>query len=402
MIDKRKITIGVIFGSRSVEHDVSIVTANQVMRALDSEKYDIVPIYIRRDGGWYSGEPLKNLNLYKDENELIKTKGVKSVILSPNVHHHGLIFGKIGRFTSSKIQRLDVIFPVIHGSHGEDGTLQGLFEIADIPYVGCGVLASAVANDKLMTKTVLKQNDIPVVDCLAFSRADWIYNQETILQKISAQLSFPLFVKPITLGSSIGVAKVEDESILASYMDIAFNFDSRVLVETAVSDCLEINCSLLGNSDIRASVLEQPITWQQFLTYEEKYLSGSEGMKSAERIIPAPISQTLTTQIQEYAIKAFRAIEGRGIARIDFLVKQDTSEIYLNEINTLPGSLAFYLWEASGVSAKELVDELVELAFDMYRVKRGNNYDYRTALVELNASRGLKGLKGIKTPRQDE
>src|SRR5690606_12347361 len=193
------------------------------------------------------------------------------------------------------VKRIDVVFPAVHGSHGEDGTLQGLCELADIPYVGCGVLASALANDKSMTKTVLRQAGIPVVQDVAFSRADWMENPDAILAKINAQLRYPVFVKPATLGSSIGVGRVEDEAMLRLSIEIALRFDRRVLVEQAVTNCKEINCSVMGYGDgIRPSVLEQPVSWQEYLTYEEKYMRGNEGMKSAERLIPAPIGETWT------------------------------------------------------------------------------------------------------------
>jgi len=393
MSAKRKTTVAVIFGGRSVEHDVSVVTGNQVMRAFDAERYEVIPVYINRDGRWYTGEPLLDLKNYRDE--IVSFKGVESVILSPNTQHHGLILNPISKLLQkSEIKRLDVIFPTVHGSHGEDGTLQGLFELADIPYVGCGVLASAVANDKSLTKDVLRQHNIPVIESITFTRADWQENREEILQRILAEFAFPVFIKPATLGSSIGVGRAENQSILVQSIDLAIHFDRRILVERAIVGGAEINCAVMGNGNaIEASVLEQPVSWDQFLTYEEKYMRGGEGMKSAERIIPAPISAELTTRIQQYAIDAFRAIDGRGTARMDFLIHQDTGEIYLNEINTMPGSLAFYLWQETGLSAREVVDKLVKLAQDAAADKRGNTYDYQTSLIELMSSRGLKGMK---------
>jgi len=398
MSAKRKTTVAVIFGGRSVEHDVSVVTGNQVMRAFDAERYEVIPVYINRDGRWYTGEPLLDLKNYRDE--IVSFKGVESVILSPNTQHHGLILNPISKLLQkSEIKRLDVIFPTVHGSHGEDGTLQGLFELADIPYVGCGVLASAVANDKSLTKDVLRQHNIPVIESITFTRADWQENREEILQRILAEFAFPVFIKPATLGSSIGVGRAENQSILVQSIDLAIHFDRRILVERAIVGGAEINCAVMGNGNaIEASVLEQPVSWDQFLTYEEKYMRGGEGMKSAERIIPAPISAELTTRIQQYAIDAFKAIDGRGTARMDFLIHQDTGEIYLNEINTMPGSLAFYLWQETGLSAREVVDKLVKLAQDAAADKRGNTYDYQTSLIELTSSRGLKGMKNQSKP----
>ena len=392
----RKTTVGVIFGGRSVEHDVSVVTAHQIMRAFDRERYGVVPVYISRDGRWFSGDPLLDLKNFNDE--VFSLNGVNPVILSPGMQHHGLILNPLaGRLSKSEVKRLDVAFPAIHGTHGEDGTLQGLLELADIPYVGCKTLASAVANDKIMTKAVLSQHNIPLVDGLNFSRAEWLENPDALMARIVKELSLPVFAKPATTGSSIGIGRAADETSLRACIDIAAHFDRRILVEKAISGHVEINCSVMGNGDhITASVLEQPVSWDEFLTYEEKYLRGNEGMKSAERIIPAPISEELTTRIQQLAINAFRAIDGYGIARIDFLAKPAENEVYLNEINTMPGSLAFYLWDASGLSMGELVHKLVELARDAHGEKRSSSYDYRTDLINLAQMRGLKGVKGAK------
>jgi len=399
MSAQRPITVAVIFGGRSVEHDVSVVTGHQVMKAFDTTRYEVVPVYIDREGRWYSGASLLDLKNYEDD--VTRAADVKRVVLSPSTQHHGLIIDPLpqGLFAKSRIKRIDVVFPALHGSHGEDGTLQGLLELADIPYVGCGVLASAVANDKLVTKSLLRQYNVPVVDAIGFTRAEWDDHPDAIISEIVARFGFPVFVKPVTLGSSIGIAKVSTEDLLRASIDVAANLDSRIMVEQAVENAVEINCALLGNgSDIRASVLEQPVSWDDFLTYEEKYLRGGEGMKSAERIIPAPISEELTARIQTLARQAFIAIGGRGTARIDFLVQPDSGEIYLNELNTLPGSLAFYLWQAEGLSPSAVVEQLVTLAREAHADKRRNLYNYRTNLISLTAQRGLKGVKGAKSP----
>lgn len=402
MSTNRKITVAVIFGGRSVEHDVSVVTGNQVMRAFDTSRYEVIPVYITRDGRWYTGEPLRDLKNYK-EDEIISYKGVRSVILSPSVQHHGLILDPVsGRFQRSEIKRLDVVFPAVHGSHGEDGTLQGLFELADIPYVGCGVLGSALSNDKVMTKDIMRQYGIPVVDGLVIWREEWLQQRDAMLDRVEEALQYPVFVKPATLGSSIGVGRAVDRDMLAASLDVAVNFDRRVMVEQAVTDAVEINCALMGyGAAVNASVLEQPVSWEEFLTYEEKYMRGSGGMKSQERIIPAQLSETMTRKIQHYAIDAFRAVDGRGTARIDFILQSEggvvteDSPIYLNEINTMPGALAFYLWSEMGMSAGQVVDELVKLAQDAYADKRRTTYDYQTNLIQLTSTRGVKGAKKV-------
>jgi D-alanine-D-alanine ligase len=398
MAAKRKITVGVIFGGRSVEHDVSIVTGHQIMQAFDKNRYEVVPIYITRDGKWFSGEPLLNLENLKNDTSITSHKDVEEIILSPDVRHHGLIRNPLaGRFQKSDIVRLDLVFPAIHGTHGEDGTLQGLFELADIPYVGFATCGSALTNDKILTKQVLQQNDIPVVEGIAFSRADWLDNPEAIMSRLKDELGFPMFVKPATLGSSIGVTPVENETLLRPGIDIAANFDRRILVEKAVTGGIEINCAVMGyGNDIKTSVLEQPLSWSEFLAFEDKYLRGDEGMKSADRIIPAPISEELTQKIKDLSVKAFKAVDGRGIVRIDYLVKPEQSIVYLNEMNTMPGSLSFYLWRETGMRDSEVVDYLVKLAQDAQADKRRNMYDYQTNLVSLAAGRGLKGVKGAK------
>lgn len=397
MTTTRKITVGVIFGGRSVEHDVSIVTGHQIMNAFDTVKYEVVPIYITRDGKWFTGTPLRDIENFKDD-EIISYDGVKSAILSPDVRHHGLIVNPLaGRFSKSEILRLDVLFPAVHGTHGEDGTLQGLFELADIPYVGYATLGSALTNDKIMTKQVLKQNNIPVLDSIFFTRSEWLNDAENILEQVKSGFDYPMFVKPATLGSSIGITRVDDESLLRPAIDIAANFDRRVLVEPAVVDGIEINCAVMGyGDDIQTSVLEQPLSYSDFLAFEDKYLRGNEGMKSADRIIPAPLSDDLTQRIKDLSIQAFKAVDGRGIVRIDYLVKPDSNEVYLNELNTMPGSLSFYLWRESNMSDATVVDKLVTLARDAYADKRRNMYDYKTNLVTLAAGRGLKGVKGAK------
>jgi len=404
-MSKRKQVIAVIFGGRSVEHDVSIVTGNQIMNAFPGAGYEVVPIYITRDGKWFTGDPLLDLKNFEDE-KLTQHKDVHPVILSPDVRHHGLIRNPLARrFQKSEIKRLDVIFPAIHGSHGEDGTLQGLFELADIPYVGFGTLGSALTNDKIMTKQVLQQSGIPVVDGLHFSRTDWLNTPDEIIERIKAQLNYPVFIKPATLGSSIGIGRADNDDLLRASIDVAARFDRRILVEQAVTDGVEINCAVMGyQDDLQASVLEQPVSsWgADFLSFEDKYLRGSKGMQSAERVIPAPLADDLTQRIQAISLAAFRAVDGRGITRIDFLVKPESGEIFLNELNTMPGSLAFYLWRETGMTEAQVVTKLVDLARAAHADKRATLYDYTTNLVAVAAERGTKGMKGSKGTRPGE
>lgn len=395
MSKRRPQVIAVIFGGRSVEHDVSIVTGHQIMNAFSAAAYQIVPVYIARDGRWYTGQPLADLDNFKD-GKVLERDGVLPCLLSPDTRHHGLIVNPLaGRFRQSDVRRVDVVFPALHGSHGEDGSLQGLLELADIPYVGCATLGSALTNDKIMTKMALRQAGIPVLADYWLSRETWLEQSDEIVDAICTAFDFPLFVKPATLGSSIGIGRADSVELLRASIDIAANFDRRILVEPALTNSVEINCSVVGfNDGYQASTLEQPVSWDEFLSYEDKYLRGNEGMKSAERLIPAPISPELTQRIQQLSIAAFKIVDGRGIARIDYLVRPDKDEVFLNEINTMPGSLAFYLWREDGLSQTNLVEKLVQLAQDAYAIKRRNIYDYQTNLVEVASRRGAKGSKG--------
>jgi len=398
-----KLTVGVVFGSRSVEHDVSVVTAIQVMKALNPAKYTVLPIYITRDGRWFTGETLTALQNFRLE-DISELSGTRPTHLSPNPAYAGLIPPPVGGlFSKNSLRPVDVFFPAIHGSHGEDGTLQGLFEMANVAYVGAGVAASALANDKGLCKALLKAQGLPVLEkAFTLTRHAWKTDRQAALKRLADEVGYPAFIKPLTLGSSVGIGRVEAEESAALHLDIALNLDRAVLIEEAASgaDVVEINCAVLGNHTLRASTLEQPVSYEQFLTYEEKYMrEGGRGMKAQERIIPAPLSPELTQAIQETAIRAFQAIRGRGTARLDFLLDKATGRFWINEINTLPGSLAFYLWEAGGLTPSALCDELIQIALEVHAEKQATTYDYKTRLIELAASRGVKSLKGGKSPR---
>ena len=398
MSNRRRTRVAVIFGGRSVEHDVSIVTGQQIMAAFPADLYELIPVYISRDGAWYTGAPLLKLDNFARE-DLLRLEGISPCLLSPDTRHHGLIVKPLARrFSKSLVQRIDVAFPALHGTHGEDGSLQGLLELADIPYVGYATLGSALTNDKAMTKMVLRQAGVPVLEDFVFTRESWLNQPDQVLEAIQQNLAFPLFIKPATLGSSIGISRADSTPLLRAGIDIAANFDRRIMVEPAITDGIEINCSVMGfGSECQASTLEQPVSWDEFLSYEDKYLRGDEGMKSAERIIPAPVSDALAQRLRQLSLRAFQAVDGRGIARIDFLVRPEQDEIYLNEINTMPGSLALYLWREDGLSPSQVVQKLVDLAREAQAAKRRNMYDYQTNLVSVASQRGLKGGKGGKS-----
>lgn len=385
-----RLKIGVIFGSRSVEHEVSIVTAHQVMQAIDTNKYEIVPIYITKEGHWFTGEKLLDIGSFKDLSSLVSD--LEKVYIAPDPSVESLVRTSRKWFKKGSPIRIDVAFPLVHGTYGEDGTLQGLLELANIPYVGAGVLGSALGMDKIAMKAVFKGCNLPAVNYIWFLRNEWKDKREEIIIKIETDLKYPLFVKPANLGSSIGISKAKNREGLIQAVEIAGHYDRRLIVEESLEGGIEINCSVLGNENPVPSVCEQPVSWEEFLNYDEKYLRGGKasGLKGMERRIPAQIPQELTEKIQQLAIKAFEAVDCRGIARVDFLVNAEKGEIFINEINTIPGSLSFYLWEATGIKFSELIDRLVDLAMGAFKEKRKTTYSYDSILLKHINSRSPK------------
>lgn len=374
--------VGVIFGSRSTEHEVSIVTAMQVIRFL-SKRHDVVPIYITKDGTWLTGQKLASIDVYKAFDP--KDPDLHAIVITPDT---GLqtILDPLPKGFLSKPKRLDldVIFPVFHGAHGEDGTIQGLLELANLPYVGAGVLGSCIGIDKIVTKAVLSEHGLPVLEYLWFTRFDWKQNHQEVVAKVQRRFSFPVIVKPASLGSSIGIQRAENLEDLQFAIDTAIHYGKRILVEPSIENKQEINCSVLGNENPIPSVCEQPVSRDVFLSYRDKYLHdrSDRGMEGAARIIPAPIVSELTERIQQLAIQAFRCIGGLGIARVDFILDRETDSIYVNELNTMPGSISYYLWEPSGIMPEQLVDRLIELAFQAHREKCTTTYSIATPLLQ--------------------
>jgi D-alanine-D-alanine ligase len=382
----------VVFGGRSVEHDVSIVTAHQVMAVL-AEKHQIVPIYVTREGRWLSSPALNDLDVYK-------TKRWEEVgeeaVLSPAAGERTLLVGG-SRLRGPRRVRLDVIVPSIHGTYGEDGTLQGLLELADIPYAGSGVVGSAVGMDKVAMKAVFKAAGIPVVPHHLVRVAELDADPEATLDAIEREISYPVFVKPSRLGSSVGIGRAADRPALTEALEVARRYDSSILVEPSMEGCIEINCSVIGGGSFepQASVCEQPVAWEEFLTFSDKYLRGGKaagtktdegaaGMAAQERRIPAPISDALTKQIQDNAIRAFKAISASGVARIDSFAKEETGETWVMEINTVPGSFSFYLWEASDLSFSDLMDRVVAIALDNHKAKSGLLFSFDSSMLDTS------------------
>jgi D-alanine-D-alanine ligase len=352
--------VGVIFGGRSGEHEVSLASARSVMAVMAPEKYDVVPIGIDRAGRWLTaGDPLGLLsargNGARPETEAPAEAGTAGRELVPGA-------------TGGNFPPLDVIFPVLHGPYGEDGTVQGLLELAGVPYVGCGVLASSLAMDKIASKELFRAYGLPVAPYRAIKRKDWEAQPSVAIAEVEAGLGYPVFVKPANLGSSIGVSKASDRASLHRALDEACRYDRKILIEQAIPNAREIECAVLGNDDPIASVPGEIVPSNEFYDYAAKYVDGRSGL-----LIPAPISSQLAGQVREYARAAFLALDGAGLARVDFLLNNVTDELYLNEVNTLPGftSISMYpkLWEASGISYAELVNRLIDLALERHADK---------------------------------
>jgi D-alanine-D-alanine ligase len=359
----KRIRVGVLFGGRSGEHEVSLISAASVMKALDPEKYDAVPIGISKDGRWLVGDDTK-LKLLPD----ILKKG-KRVMLSTDPSVAALI--PLDEKPGGGI-RVDVVFPVLHGTYGEDGTVQGLLELAGLPYVGAGVLGSAVGMDKDVQKRLFRDAGLPVAEFEAVPRATWERSRADVLKSFERKFSFPLFVKPAALGSSVGMTKVRDITDLAAAMDLAAEFGQKIIVERGL-DAREIELAVLGNDSPQASIPGEIVPHREFYDYAAKYLE--DGTKL---VIPAELNAGQIKKFQDYAVRAFQVLDCAGMARMDFFLERRTNKIYLNEINTIPGftSISMYpkLWEATGIPYRELIDRLIQLALDAHREKARTKY----------------------------
>lgn len=389
-----KTTIGVFFGGRSTEHEISVISASQAMHAINAEKYDVVPIYISKQGKWYTGEALLDIKNYRNTADLLGK--VEEVYMEPTFGDYNLYKKKRGLFGSGVVKHLDVAIPVLHGSNGEDGTFEGLLETIGIPYAGCNTLSSANGMDKITMKMILKSCGIPVVDYVWFTDKEWFARRDELIDRIEKEIGYPVIVKPANLGSSVGIGRACNREELIEKIDGAEVYTTRIIVEDMVEDLQEINCSVLGDCDEnQASVLEEPIKSGEILSYEDKYVGGTKGakgMQAAQKRIPANLPQAETERIQFLARETFRVLSCHGVSRVDMIIKRKTRDIYVNEINTIPGSLSFYLWEATGISFEQLMDRLVELA-----IKRKREQGMKTVSYDhniFNLSGGIKG--GVK------
>ena len=397
--------VGVVFGGVTCEHDVSIVTGLQLIENINRKKYEVIPIYIHSDGEWYIGDELLDINIYKNFDE--KKSLLKKGVIVPN--KPGIMVFGIGLFGKDTLINLDVVIPAIHGMNGEDGTLQGLLELANIPYTSSGVLGASVGMDKILMKNVFESRGLPVLPYTYLLRGEWEADKDAIIYRVESKLSYPMFVKPSNLGSSIGISKVKNREDLINAIDVATSYDERVIVERGVENLKEVNCSALGRADeVKVSVCEEPVNWAEFLTFDDKYLrggksakgeggaksAGSKGMSSMTRKVPADISAEQTNKIQEYTVSAFKALNSKGVVRIDYIIDNDEGKIYINEINTVPGSFAFYLWNHKGeLSYTELIDEIIEIAEKEHKEKMRNNYTFNSNIIESQNAGVKSGSK---------
>lgn len=389
-----KTNIGVFFGGRSTEHEISVISANQAINAIDKSKYDVTPIYVSKEGRWFTGEALLDLRNFRDLKGLEKM--VDKVYMRPVHGDFNLYYlkPKGGLFSKKDTAaKLDVVIPVFHGANGEDGTFQGILQAIDIPFAGCDTLASANGMDKITMKMILRENDIPVVDYIWFTDRQWFAQRDSLIEKIEKKLSYPVIVKPANLGSSIGIGCAHNREELIEKVADAAKYASRIIVEYYVEQLQEINCSVLGDCDeYQTSVLEEPIKTKEILSYTDKYMGGSkgtEGMQASQKKIPADLPLDTTKEIQRLAGETFRVLSCHGVSRVDVIVDRATNKIYVNEINTIPGSLSFYLWEASGLTFPALMDKLVQLA-----VKRKGAADRKTTSFSQNIFALGGGTKG--------
>jgi len=400
-----KIQLGVIFGSRSCEREVAIISAVQLMNNVDTEKYDVIPVYISEQGMWYTGEALRKIETYKNFNP--DGKGIEQVHLDVTAGSGALLATRPGKGLFGKPEqvvaaRVEVFVVVMHGLNGEDGTLQGMLELANVPYTSTGVAGSAVGMDKIMMKQFFRGADLPILPDKWYTRSMWEKDRIAILEDVENKLGYPVFVKPANLGSSIGVSRADDREGLEDSLDLAFDYDRRVLVEKGLDKPIELNCSVLGyDDDVEASPIEMPISAEKFLDFKEKYLAsgGSKGMASLHRILPAPIPEELKERIRALSCDIFRMMDCKGVVRIDYMWDRNSDEIYITEINTIPGSLAFYLWENAGLKYSRMIDKLVACAQRAHEDKNLRNYAFTSDIlksVSLGGAKGTKGAKGCK------
>lgn len=402
-----KIKVGVIFGGETVEHEVSIISAIQAMNKLDLEKYEVVPIYISKTREWYTGEILKDIETYQDFN-LIKKYCANVVLYYKDGSY--VLQKKNGLFKSI-VKEIDIAFPIVHGTNVEDGVLQGYLQTIGIPFVGSNVYASVVGQDKAFMKDVWSNADIPMTKYVWFYDIDFKNDQEAIIKKIS-KLKYPVIVKPACTGSSVGISVCADEKELIEGIDEAIQYDSKIVVEEVVKNLKEVNIAVMGNYEHqKVSEIEEVLSANKFLTFTDKYIGGgkgkvkgakcaktsSKGMASANRKLPADLDKEVREQVEDIAVRAFKALGSSGNSRIDFLIDEETNKVYINEINSIPGSLAFYLWDAKDINFSSLLDDMIQIGIKDYKKRTSKTHSFESNILQgFAANNGVKGMKGMK------
>ncbi len=400
-----RIRVGVIFGGETVEHEVSIISAVQAMTKMDQEKYEIIPIYITKSGEWYTGDMLKDIDYYGDL-DLLK-KYAKNVVL---YKRKGSFVLQSKGLWKKIVKELDIAFPIVHGTNVEDGVLQGYLQTIGIPYVGPDTYAAVVGQDKVYMKSLWLQEKLPMTNFVWFYDSEYKDNQTEIVKKVN-KLKYPLIVKPASTGSSVGIQVVHKKEELIPAIDEATQYDNKIIVEELVENLKEVNISVLGNiENTTLSEIEEVLPSRDFLTYEDKYIGNgkikgkgglkqpvktSKGMLSASRKIPANISEKLRKEVEEVATTAFKTLGSSGCCRIDFLIDEKAKKVYINEINSIPGSLAFYLWEAKGINYTSLLDDMISISIKDYKKRCSKTHSFDSnILAGFQGTKGLKGMKG--------
>ena len=396
-----KIKVGIFFGGKSVEHEVSIITALQAIENMDKEKYDIVPIYIAKDNKMYCGNLIDKIEEYKDIEKLISKSF--QITLAPKDNKVILLRCNKKFYEKEIYDYIDIAFPIVHGTNVEDGTLQGYLKMFNIPYVGSDIIASACGMDKYVFKCILKQSNIPVLDCNYYTLDNYNENLENIIKEIEEKYSYPVIVKPVNLGSSVGIQIAKNSKELEMVIEDAFSYSNKIIIEKAITNLKEVNCSVLGDyEEAKASECEEPIKTDEILSFNDKYISNGEkipskisdkSMNSGGLKLPADIDNETKNIIQELSIKTFKSLGCSGVARVDFIIDKDTNKVYVNEINTIPGCLSFHLWKATNLEYKRLLDKLIELSLKINREEKNITFSFDSNILSTCTIGGTKGMK---------
>ncbi len=389
--------IGVFFGSRNTEHDISIITAQLIISGLKGLEYRVIPIYINREGQWMVDEELGKLENFTDSSKNIsQVEKYQEYYIDLKLSKGKIVLKKIGVF--GETLTIDLAFPALHGTYGEDGTIQGLFEMFNVPYVGCDVTSSALAMDKVLTKQLCQINNIPTTKFIYFYKNEWEKNYQAIIDRIQNNLKWPIFIKPAHLGSSIGISKVKDKNVdnIKNKLEVAFYYDNKILVEEGISDLIDLTCCVIGNDNLEASLLQESIFQAELFNFEEKYLKeggGQFGKSTSSIVIPAKLDQKITVNIQNTAKAVYRALDCSGIARVDFLYNKKIKEFFANEVNPLPGTLYHHLWKESGLELPELLKKLIDLAQQKHDQKQKLTHTFESNVLNNINSKKLNSVK---------